>query len=65
MAWGASPFGQGFRLHIRPPLNKLKGATVDRAQQINSEIEVLIRGVPSQYLWGYNRINILVALGCL
>lgn len=56
MAWGERlPSGQGFRLHIRPPLNKLKGATVDRAQQINSEIEVLIRECPSQYLWGYNR----------
>ena len=31
------------------------GKTLERAQQINDEIEVLIRACPAQYLWGYNR----------
>jgi KDO2-lipid IV(A) lauroyltransferase len=34
---------------------RLAGSTVERAQQINNEIEALIRECPSQYLWGYNR----------
>lgn len=56
MAWGERlPNGRGYRLHFRPPLKALAGATVDRAQQINSEIEALVRECPTQYLWGYNR----------
>ena len=49
------PGGQGYRLVFRPPLQPLHGATLERAQQINDEIETLIRGCPTQYLWGYNR----------
>lgn len=56
MAWGERlPAGQGYCLHIRPPLKQFAGATVDRAQQINLEIEALVRECPTQYLWGYNR----------
>ena len=56
LAWGERlPHGRGYRLHLRPPLTVFKGSTVDRAKQINSEIEALIRECPSQYLWGYNR----------
>jgi KDO2-lipid IV(A) lauroyltransferase len=56
MAWGERlPRGRGYRLHIRPPLKSFEGATVDRAQQINLEIEALVRECPTQYLWGYNR----------
>lgn len=56
MAWGERlPDGRGYRLHFRPPLRALAGATVDRAQQINAEIETLVRECPTQYLWGYNR----------
>ena len=56
MAWGERlPGGRGYRLHIRPPLKSFEGATVDRAQQINLEIEALVRECPTQYLWGYNR----------
>lgn len=54
--WGERlPRGAGFRLHFRPPLTPLTGDTVARAQQINHEIEALIRQRPEQYLWGYNR----------
>lgn len=56
MAWGERlPNGRGYHLHFHPPSQALSGATVDRAQQINYEIEALVRQCPTQYLWGYNR----------
>lgn len=56
MAWGERlPDGRGYCLHFRPPRQPLTGSTVDRAQQINFEIEALVRECPAQYLWGYNR----------
>jgi len=56
MAWAERlPQGAGYRLHLRPPGKELTGDTVARAQQINHEIESLIRQCPAQYLWGYNR----------
>ena len=56
LTWGERlPGGRGYRVHFQPPQTPLAGATVDRAQQINSEIELLIRQCPAQYLWGYNR----------
>ena len=56
MAWGERlPDGRGYRLHFRTPTTPLSGGTVDRAQQINFEIETLVRECPTQYLWGYNR----------
>jgi KDO2-lipid IV(A) lauroyltransferase len=55
-AWAERlPNGQGYHLHLRAPLTELSGVTVDRAKQINFEIESLIRECPAQYLWGYNR----------
>ncbi len=56
MAWGERlPGGRGYRLHFHPPGQPLEGDTLARAQQINHEIEALIRQCPAQYLWGYNR----------
>jgi len=56
MTWGERlPGGRGYRLHFAPPQNELTGDTVQRAQQINHEVEHLIAQCPSQYLWGYNR----------
>ena len=56
MAWGERlPNGRGYRLHFHPPRQALSGTTVDRAQQINVEVETLVRECPTQYLWGYNR----------
>ena len=56
MAWGERlPNGRGYRLHLHPPREALSGSTVDRAQQINREIEALVRQCPTQYLWGDNR----------
>ena len=55
-AWAERlPQGAGYHLHLRAPLTELTGVTVDRAKQINFEIESLIRECPTQYLWGYNR----------
>lgn len=56
LTWGERlPRGRGYRVHFRPPLEALQGATIDRAQQINHEVEALIHECPAQYLWGYNR----------
>ena len=56
MTWGERlPHGRGFRIHFSKPQAELTGNTVDRARQINLEIEHLIRQCPTQYLWGYNR----------
>ncbi len=49
------PGGAGYHLHIQAPLQPITGTTEERAQQINREIERLIRQCPQQYLWGYNR----------
>ncbi len=56
LTWGERlPDGRGFRIHFQPPQTPLTGSTIERAQQINDEVEALIRQCPSQYLWGYNR----------
>lgn len=56
MTWGERlPDGRGYRVHFAPPQTELTGDTVNRAQQINSEVEHLVRQCPEQYLWGYNR----------
>ncbi len=56
MTWGERlPGGRGYRIHFAPTRQVLTGSTVERAQQINHEVESLIRECPSQYLWGYNR----------
>lgn len=56
MTWGERlPGGRGYRIHFSPLRQPLDGDTVTRAQQINHEVEHLIRACPAQYLWGYNR----------
>lgn len=56
LTWGERlPGGRGYRVHFLPPSQTLEGSTVNRAQQINLEVEALIRECPTQYLWGYNR----------
>ena len=56
LTWGERlPGGRGYRVHFLPPQTPLSGSTIERAQQINNEVESLIRQCPSQYLWGYNR----------
>lgn len=56
LTWGERlPGGRGYRVHFLPPRQPLAGTTLERAQQINGEVEALIRSCPAQYLWGYNR----------
>ncbi len=56
LVWGERlPGGRGYCLHFSEPTQPLSGNTVERAAQINHEIEHLIRQSPTQYLWGYNR----------
>ncbi len=56
LTWGERlPEGRGYRIHFAQPSQPLSGNTVERAQQINHEVENLIRLCPTQYLWGYNR----------
>lgn len=55
-AWAERlPGGRGYHMRLRSPLTELAGDTIDRARQINREIEALVRECPTQYLWGYNR----------
>lgn len=56
MTWGERlPGGRGYRIHFSRPTREFTGDTIERAQQINHQIEHLIRQCPAQYLWGYNR----------
>lgn len=56
MVWAERlPDGRGYHFHLRAPSRPLAGSIEQRAQQINHEIEDLIRECPAQYLWGYNR----------
>jgi KDO2-lipid IV(A) lauroyltransferase len=55
--WGERlPGGQGFVVHVRPPLALPDGATLeDTVARINHAIEAAILECPEQYLWGYGR----------
>ena len=49
------PRGRGWRMHyIRVP-NPLPDDAEGQAALINAAMETLIRQIPQQYLWGYNR----------
>jgi KDO2-lipid IV(A) lauroyltransferase len=48
-------YGAGYHLRLFPLSAPLTGDLVQRATQLNREIEGLIRLCPQQYLWGYNR----------
>lgn len=55
-AWAERlPSGEGFRLHFSAPQIPLSGDVLQRAEQINHDLERLILQCPEQYLWGYNR----------
>ena len=56
MVWAERlPGGAGFHFHLQAPTQPIRGTTEERAQQINHQIEHLIKQCPEQYLWGYNR----------
>ena len=56
MVWAERlPAGAGYHFHLQQPTQPVCGTVDERAQQINQQIEVLVRQCPQQYLWGYNR----------
>lgn len=56
MVWAERlPAGRGYHFHLQAPTQRIAGSIEERAQQINEQIEVLVRQCPEQYLWGYNR----------
>lgn len=46
---------QGYRLHVIPMTSPLSEDPVKAATEMNSALEAMIRRMPCQYLWGYNR----------
>ena len=56
MVWAERlPSGAGYHFRLQQPTKPINGTLEERAQQINHEIEQLIRQCPEQYLWGYHR----------
>ena len=60
VAWGERlPWGQGFRVHVKPLLTPALAEFPRDAKEaaclINRTMEDLIRQCPQQYLWGYAR----------
>lgn len=49
------PHAQGFHMHIEPPLKPFTGDSFEDASHVNQMVEHMIRRLPSQYLWSYNR----------
>lgn len=52
------PHGKGFVLHIVPFEGELTGEKRHDVQQINHNVEALIRRFPTQYLFSYNRYKL-------
>jgi Kdo2-lipid IVA lauroyltransferase/acyltransferase len=48
-------FGRGYVLHISPLKQALSENLETAVQQMNTEMEALIRSCPTQFLWGYGR----------
>ena len=51
-------YGAGYHLKLFPLSAPLQGDLLQRAAQLNRELEALIRLCPEQYLWGYNRYKV-------
>jgi KDO2-lipid IV(A) lauroyltransferase len=51
-------YGAGYHLRFFPLSTPLTGDLMQRAAQLNRELETLIRQCPEQYLWGYNRFKV-------
>ena len=47
--------GRGFAVHIRPLPEPFTGDKAEDAARLNRAVEGLIRTLPAQYLWSYNR----------
>ena len=51
-------YGAGYHFRLFPLSAPLEGDLIQRAAQLNRELETLIRRYPEQYLWGYNRYKV-------
>ena len=51
-------YGAGFHLKLFSLSAPLEGDLLQRAAQLNRELETLVGHCPEQYLWGYNRYKI-------
>jgi KDO2-lipid IV(A) lauroyltransferase len=51
-------YGAGYHLKLFPLSAPLAGDLIQRAAQLNRELETLIGQCPEQYLWGYNRYKV-------
>ncbi|MDP2823656.1 MAG: lysophospholipid acyltransferase family protein [Sulfuritalea sp.] len=51
-------YGAGYHLKLFPLSAPLEGDPIQRAAQLNRELEALICQCPEQYLWGYNRYKV-------
>lgn len=49
---------QGYHLHVVPMTAPLSEDPAAAAAEMNSALETMIRRMPTQYLWGYNRYKI-------
>lgn len=49
------PDGQGYHFHVVPMAEQLSAEPAIAAAQMNTALEQMIRKMPTQYLWGYNR----------
>jgi KDO2-lipid IV(A) lauroyltransferase len=52
------PHGRGFRIVWRPIDLAISGDAARDAAAINAVLEDLVRGLPAQYLWAYNRYKV-------
>jgi KDO2-lipid IV(A) lauroyltransferase len=50
-----NPVGQGYKMHVKEMTSPLPDDPTEAATIINTEMENVIRMMPTQYLWGYNR----------
>jgi KDO2-lipid IV(A) lauroyltransferase len=56
LVWGERlPLGRGYRIHVRTWDEPLAQEPTAAAEQLNRQMEALIRECPAQYLWGYAR----------
>ncbi len=51
-------YGAGYHLKLFALSAPLEGDLMQRAAQVNRELEALVRQCPQQYLWGYNRYKV-------
>lgn len=56
LAWGERlAWGRGYRIHLKAWPGEVPDAAESAAAAVNAQMEALVRGCPSQYLWGYAR----------